>query len=148
MVIIDEISMVKADMLYQLDIKLQEIKEKPGIPFGGVLIAAFGDIFQLKPVCGRYIFAKPANTAYHICYRLDNRWEMLQVINLKTNHRQGEDRDFADLLNRIRVVEKGNLSQEDINTLQARVRPINHPDIKAASLNVVCTLKKGHQMNS
>ena len=43
-IIIDEISMVKADMLYQLDLRLQEIKEKIGVPFGGVSIFCFGDI--------------------------------------------------------------------------------------------------------
>jgi hypothetical protein len=35
MVIIDEVSMVKSDMLYQLDLRLQEITEKVGVPFGG-----------------------------------------------------------------------------------------------------------------
>ena len=45
-VIIDEISMVKVDMLYQLDLRLQEIKEKIGTPFGGVSILAFGDMMQ------------------------------------------------------------------------------------------------------
>ena len=43
-VIIDEISMVKADMLYQLDLRLQEITEKVGMPFGGIAIFAFGDM--------------------------------------------------------------------------------------------------------
>ena len=55
-VIIDEISMVKADMLYQLDLRLQEIKEKIGVPFGGVSIFCFGDIMQLQPVCGKFVF--------------------------------------------------------------------------------------------
>ena len=40
-IIIDEVSMVKADMLYQLDLKLQEIKERVGVPFGGVSIFDF-----------------------------------------------------------------------------------------------------------
>ena len=34
LVIIDEVSMVKADMLMQLDLRLQEITEKIGVPFG------------------------------------------------------------------------------------------------------------------
>ena len=42
MIIIDEISMMKADLLYQLDLRLQEIKEKPGVSFGGVAIFCFG----------------------------------------------------------------------------------------------------------
>merc|ERR1712081_27611 len=55
MVIIDEISMVKSDMLYQLDLRLQEITEKVGVPFGGLAIFAFGDMMQLQPCMGRYI---------------------------------------------------------------------------------------------
>jgi hypothetical protein len=37
-IIIDEVSMVKSDMLYHLDLKLQELKERVGVPFGGVAI--------------------------------------------------------------------------------------------------------------
>ena len=61
LLIIDEISMVKADMLYQLDLRLQEVKEKIGTPFGGVSIIAFGDLMQLAPTIGRYVFQEPAN---------------------------------------------------------------------------------------
>ena len=43
LVIIDEISMVKSDMLYQLDLRLQEITEKVGTPFGGISVIALGD---------------------------------------------------------------------------------------------------------
>ena len=50
MIIIDEISMVKADMLYQLDLRLQEIKERIGVSFGGVSIFCFGDILQLQKI--------------------------------------------------------------------------------------------------
>ena len=44
MIIIDEISMVKSDMLYQLDLRLQEITEKAGVPFGGLAVITFGDM--------------------------------------------------------------------------------------------------------
>ena len=72
LIIIDEISMVKADMLYQLDLRLQEIKERMGVPFGGVSIFCFGDILQLKPVCGRYIFDTPQNPSYYLTFELDS----------------------------------------------------------------------------
>ena len=49
-VIIDEFSMIKADMLYQLDMRLREVKEKPDLDFGGVAVFMFGDILQLRPV--------------------------------------------------------------------------------------------------
>ena len=55
--IIDKISMVKADMLYQLDMILKEITQKHKEPYGGVMVVAFGDMFQLKPVQGRAPFA-------------------------------------------------------------------------------------------
>merc|ERR1711942_450347 len=74
-IIIDEVSMVKSDMLYQLDLKLQELKEKVGVPFGGVSILAFGDMLQLRPVMGSYIFEKPKNQKFHATFRMDNRWE-------------------------------------------------------------------------
>ena len=51
--------MVKADMLYQLDLKLQELKERVGVPFGGVAILDLGDILQLRPVLGAFTFEKP-----------------------------------------------------------------------------------------
>lgn len=43
-VIIDEISMVKSDMLYQLDLRLQEIMEKVGVPFEGVFVWRYNAI--------------------------------------------------------------------------------------------------------
>ena len=90
------------------------------------MVLAFGDMFQLKPVQGRAPFAEPQNEQYAITHMLEPRWELLQVLNLIENHRQGEDREFADLLNRIRVVEKGQLTDEDVALLQTRVRPEGH----------------------
>ena len=66
MIINYEISTVKADMLYQLNLSLQEIKERMGVPFGGISHFFFGDILQLKPVCGRYIFDTPQNPSYYL----------------------------------------------------------------------------------
>ena len=76
MVIIDEISMVKSDMLYQLDLRLQEITEKVGTPFGGISVIAFGDMMQLKPCMGRYICQEPMNPEFKTTYALASRCEM------------------------------------------------------------------------
>ena len=48
--IIDEISMVKSDLLFQLDMRLKEVTHKIDTPFGGVAIFAFGDLLQLRPI--------------------------------------------------------------------------------------------------
>ena len=45
-VIIDEYSMIKADMLYLLDLRLKEIKQRTDLPFGGVAVFLLGDILQ------------------------------------------------------------------------------------------------------
>merc|ERR1711888_497519 len=71
-VIIDEISMVKSDMLYQLDLRLQEITEKIGVPFGGVSIFCFGYLMQLQPVCGKFIFDRPSNPSFSLTFELDS----------------------------------------------------------------------------
>ena len=116
-VIIDECSMVKSDMLYQLDLKLQELKEKVGIPFGGVAILMFGDMLQLRPVLGAFAFEMPTNPEFHATFQLENRWEMFKVINLEINHRQGKDKEYADILNRIRV---GKMTEEDVIKIKTR----------------------------
>ena len=135
MIIIDEISMVKADMIYQLDLRLQEIKERIGVPFGGISIFCFGDILQLQPVCGRYIFDQPLNASFHLTYELDSLWQKFSVLNLEINHRQGKDREYAEILNRVR---EGKHTQEDIKQLEERIRPYGHPDLEEVELYIVC----------
>ena len=49
-VIIDELSFIKADMLYLLDLRLREVKQQADKLFGGVSVFLFGDILQLRPV--------------------------------------------------------------------------------------------------
>ena len=59
-------------MLYQLDLKLQELKERVGTPFGGVSIVLFGDMLQLRPVLGAFAFEQPKNPEFHATFALDN----------------------------------------------------------------------------
>ena len=143
-VIIDEISMVKVDMLYQLDLRLQEIKEKVGTPFGGVSIIAFGDLMQLRPVMGKFIFEAPMNPEYSTVHKLASRWEMFTSVLLEKNHRQGRDKDYADLLNRIRT---GVHTEEDLDVLRTRVRPLDHKDVTGAELYIGCVRADVGKMN-
>ena len=138
LIIIDEVSMVKSDMLYQLDIKLQEIKERVGIAFGGVSLIVFGYLLKLRPVLGAFPFEKPKNPNFHATFDINNSWEKFQVLNLNINYRQGKDKQYADILNRIRV---GKMTDEDVALLKSRVRPKNHPDLKDVSLYIVPTRK-------
>ena len=88
MLIIDEISLVDADMLYKIDLRLKEITLKD-IPFGNVAILAYGDIMQIKPVKGRYIMQYPINKQFRLAHEVYSLWHKFDCITLEINHRQG-----------------------------------------------------------
>jgi ATP-dependent exoDNAse (exonuclease V) alpha subunit len=49
-IVIDEVSMVRADMVDQIDQFMRRYGKTPGIPFGGCQLIFFGDLYQLPPV--------------------------------------------------------------------------------------------------
>ena len=120
-VIIDEFSMMKSDQLYQIHQRLCEIKENDE-PFGKCSVILFGDLMQLKPVRGAYIFEKPKFEKYSQVFDVFNLWEMFDSIELEQNHRQGDDMVYAEVLNRIRFKTKiESLSENDLEVLNSRV---------------------------
>lgn len=50
LLVIDEVSMVRADLLDTIDVVLRRFKHHPNLPFGGVQVIFIGDLFQLSPV--------------------------------------------------------------------------------------------------
>ena len=104
---------------------------KPNKFFGGVALFVFGDIMQLKPVKGVYIWCKPKNADFFHAFSFQSHWNQFDIVSLVENHRQEGDAEFADILNRIRV---GEATEEDMQVLQARVRPENHPDLLGATV--------------
>ena len=95
--------------------------------FGGVALFCFGDLLQIKPVKGRYIFDEPKFEDFKIANAVKPHWENFKIVNLEENHRQGKDKTYAEVLNRIRT---GDQNEEDINQLMKRVRPKGHDDLK------------------
>ena len=62
LIIIDEMSLVGADILYKIDAKLREIFHlRKDIPFAGIGIMLVGDLLQIPPVNSKYIFSRPTN---------------------------------------------------------------------------------------
>ena len=78
---------------------------------------------QIKPVKGTAVFAGVSSSSKEIynAQLLDNLWHNFSVIILKTNHRQGEDGEYAELLNRLRV---GACTEDDVKMLDSRVTRI------------------------
>ena len=77
---------------------------------------------------GSYIFQRPSCVDYHNAYGdgEDSLWRSFDVINLTHNHRQGTDKQLADILNRIRM---GQPSDEDMKILETRVRSEHDPEV-------------------
>ena len=132
LLIVDEFSMMKSDQLYQVDLRLRELKQN-NRKFGGVAVLLLGDPAQLRPVKGRFVFEKPVCEDYHLAYGdgRESLWRSFDVIHLTENHRQGNDRMYADLLNRIRV---GEQSEDDLKLLKTRVRGKSSKDLKGTLL--------------
>ena len=132
--ILDEVSLIRADMLYQIHFRLMEIFQNK-LDFGNISILALGDILQIKPPLGTMIYACPRNEKSANMWKIPggNLWSKFDVITLKTNHRQGDNRTYAELLNRVRI---GEHTSEDISMLETRVFPRNHPELPASALVV------------
>ena len=117
-IIIDEASMLRADLLDAIDYILQ-ISTHSDEPFGGKKIILFGDLFQLPPVeekisgglfdMFQQTYASPYFFEAHVLKRLP-----LEVFELKRIFRQQTDKDFANLLNLIR---EGQATQPQLDRL-------------------------------
>ena len=142
-VIVDEISMVSADLFYNLDLRLREITMRD-VPFGGLSVIVFGDLYQLQPPKARYVFEEPTNKEHALAYQLRNLWQLFKVVNLVENHRQGEDKVYGDLLNRLRI---GAHTEEDVSLLETRIRPKSDPILNNA-LHVYGTNAKVNARNT
>ncbi len=104
MVIIDEASMVRADLLDFFDKFLRVNRGEPKLPFGGVQIVLVGDLYQLSPVVNRTeesMFSKAYVTPYFFSANIFKEINF-KYVELDVVHRQ-KDSDFLSLLQSIRV---------------------------------------------
>ena len=112
--IIDEISMVGADMLLTIHRRLCDIMGNDD-PFGRVSILAVGDLLQLPPVAQKAVYSLPSDG---LAAMYGSLWQNLfQIVELTEVQRQKNDHEFASMLNRVRI---GTHIQEDIDALNAR----------------------------
>ena len=111
-IICDEISMVSNYMLKFIHLRLQEIKGNNAL-FGGVNIIAVGDMYQLKPVMGQFVFEDYKNNYGPLA---TNLWlDNFKIYELTDIMRQKDDKVFAELLNRLRI---GEHTPDDIKILK------------------------------
>ncbi|MCB9252167.1 MAG: AAA family ATPase [Flavobacteriales bacterium] len=117
LLVIDEISMVRADVLDAIDLLLQKYCKDP-MPFGGKQVVLVGDNFQLEPVVRneeRDLLYNHYESPYYFSSKVFNRIN-IEKIELKKVYRQ-TDPYFISLLNQIRV---GTINEYELAELNSR----------------------------
>ena len=125
LIVIDEISMVRADLFDALDIFLRTVRHS-NAPFGGVRVVSFGDLYQLPPVVTQdevSLFQSYYQTPYF--FSSDVFHELSQAalfsnfacLQLEQIYRQ-TDREFIDFLNAVR---HNHVDQDQLNRINSHV---------------------------
>ena len=127
LLIIDEISMVRSDLLDAIDSVLRRFRDRYQ-PFGGVQLLMIGDLQQLTPVVtpeDERVLAPYYDTPYFFGSKALGQIDYV-TIQLEKVYRQQDD-TFLTLLNHIR---EGRPTMEDLALLNSRVKPIAGPSQK------------------
>ena len=139
LLVIDEISMVRADLLDAIDAVLRHFKHRPAIPFGGVQLLVIGDLFQLSPVVreeewrllqpfydGPYFFQarvfrelKPVYIEFEHVYR-QTHLEFLSILNEVRNNAL-TPQSFAVLNSRVK-----SLGDQEFRSLEGAITLSTH----------------------
>jgi ATP-dependent DNA helicase PIF1 len=143
--VIDEISMVRCDLIDAMDVFLRRFGAFPDQPFGGVRMIWFGDLFQLPPVLTpqdqvwfNFQYKSPYFFHAHVFAMNDMP---LKTLELTQVFRQSEI-DFIQFLNKVRA---NQLTYHDLEWLHAGVK--NKTQFKNA-LYLTTTNKKVELINT
>jgi DNA polymerase III delta prime subunit len=117
LLIIDEVSMLRADLLDAMDLLLRTVRRKSHLPFGGVQVLFIGDLLQLPPVVKDDEWQYMKNF-YRTAFFFDA--QVLQnnkplYIELDKIYRQADD-SFIRILNNLRT---NHVTKQDIDTLNS-----------------------------
>jgi ATP-dependent DNA helicase PIF1 len=120
--ILDEISMVRADILDGIN-RILQLHRNNSKPFGGIRLVAFGDIYQLPPIVSsveeKHFFQNNYTSAYFFASEIWQQLQNMRYINLSKVYRQ-TDRSFIRLLDEIRM---GDIDYDSLTALNENVDP-------------------------
>ncbi len=128
-IVIDEVSMLRADILQAIDFCLRNNGGDTSQLFGGKQIIFVGDIFQLPPVTNlnneveNFLFGERYRSPYFFD---SDAYHQLAPTFFEFNkpHRQKEDLEFVELLDKVRDC---TVDQETLNKLNERHDPFFQP---------------------
>ena len=144
--IIDEASMLRADLLDCVDMFLRKHGPKRGAPFGGVQMVFVGDLYQLPPVVTnseREIFRSVYATPYFFSASALANGD-LEIVELEKVYRQS-DAAFVTLLNSVR---NDSVDDADVAHLNARVNPAFEPPDDVFCISLTTTNRNADRLNA
>jgi hypothetical protein len=119
--VIDEVSMLRSDLLDCMDAFLKTVRKERNLPFGGLRMVFIGDLYQLPPVVtarDKAVFEEHYASPYFFDAKIFPKLE-LELVELETVFRQKDPR-FVELLNSVR---NNTLSDDQIDDLNRRCEP-------------------------
>lgn len=123
-IIIDEVSMVRSDLMWAIDQSLRLNRGRAREPFGGCRLILFGDLHQLPPVVQEAEVAEHLESTHGGPFFFSisslNEDAGTALIELNQVFRQS-DETLISVLNRIR---EGDVDEDDLEALNQRVSPI------------------------
>jgi energy-coupling factor transporter ATP-binding protein EcfA2 len=122
--VIDEVSMVRSDLMWAIDQSLRVNRGRPREAFGGVRLALFGDLHQLPPVINDAEVAAHLEQDYGGPFFFSvaalREGAGTALIELSQVFRQ-KDEALLGVLNKVR---EGEVEEDDLTLLNTRVHPI------------------------
>ncbi len=125
LLVIDEISMVRCDVIDSIDTILRSVRRRHDVPFGGVQLLCIGDLYQLPPVAQRQEWSV-LQEYYSSPFFFDSsviKEQMPMLIELNKIYRQKEN-SFVYLLNKVR---NNQMDADDFEDLHQRYFPDFRP---------------------
>ncbi len=146
LLIIDEVSMLRADLLDCIDLVLRHVRRQQEMPFGGVQLLLIGDLHQLPPVVKEHewqlLSAYYPSLFFFAARALQESTPV--YIELEKIYRQS-DPAFTGILNRLR---HGRLTAEDIALLNRHYQPGFDPEDAEGFIYVTTHNHKAHRVNN
>ncbi len=145
LLIIDEVSMLRADLLDAMDLVLRTVRRNHSESFGGVQLLFIGDLHQLPPVVKQQEWQYLAGY-YNSIYFFDAlslRQQTPLLIELDKIHRQ-DDAVFINLLNNLRNNE---VTSADVDLLKAHYRENFMPNIDENYITLTTHNAKAEKIN-
>lgn len=142
LLIIDEVSMVRCDLMDSID-KFLRKNRSSDMPFGGVQLLLIGDLFQLPPVVPRQEMVVLSSKSYASPYFFSSfslQKSSMVPVELTSVYRQ-DDNFFISLLNSIRLGENIETAMAELNARCYRRKDVS------TDITLTCTNNRADQIN-